>query len=91
MAVRPKDTGAEVLIDWTKEDELQEGAYFLFVKESEPWVDDTTGEVLEPGEFVPVGRGRILSFLGSGVKAQQIITTGEEGAPLEKGMPAITM
>jgi len=90
LSVRPKDTGAEVLINWTKEDELQEGAYFLFVQESEPWVDETTGEVLEPGEFVPVGRGRILSFLGSGVKAQQIIT-GEEGASLEQGMPAITM
>lgn len=90
MSVRPKDTGAEVLINWTQEDELQEGAYFLFIQESEPWVDETTGEVLEPGEFVPVGRGRILSFLGSGVKAQQIIT-GEEGAPLEQGMPAITM
>ena len=90
MSVRPKDTGAEVLINWTQEDELQQGAYFLFIQESEPWVDETTGEVLEPGEFVPVGRGRILSFLGSGVKAQQIIT-GEEGAPLEQGMPAITM
>lgn len=90
LSVRPKPGGAEVLINWTKEDELQEGAYFLFVQESEPWVDETTGEVLEPGEFVPVGRGRILSFLGSGVKAQQI-ETGEEGATLEQGMPAITM
>lgn len=90
LSVRPKDSGAEVLINWTKEDELQEGAYFLFVQESEPWVDETTGEILEPGEFVPVGRGRILSFLGSGVKAQQIIS-GEEGAQLEQGMPAITM
>jgi len=82
--------GTDVLVNWTKEDEVQEGAYFLFVQEQEPWKDETTGEVLEPGEFVPVGRGRILSFLGSGVKAQQV-QTGEEGATIEQGMPAITM
>ena len=82
--------GTDVLVNWTKEDEVQEGAYFLFVKEQEPWKDETTGEVLEPGEFVPVGRGRILSFLGSGVKTQQV-KTGEEGATVEQGMPAITM
>lgn len=82
--------GTDVLVNWTKEDSVQEGAYFLFVKEEEPWKDETTGEVLEPGEFVPVGRGRILSFLGSGVKAQQV-KTGEEGATIEQGMPAITM
>lgn len=82
--------GTDVLVNWTKEDAVQEGAYFLFVKEEEPWKDETTGEVLEPGEFVPVGRGRILSFLGSGVKAQQV-QTGEEGATVEQGMPAITM
>lgn len=83
--------GTDVLVNWTKEDAVQEGAYFLFVKEEEPWKDETTGEVLEPGEFVPVGRGRILSFLGgSGVKTQQV-QTGEEGATIEQGMPAITM
>lgn len=83
--------GPDVLVNWTKEDAVQEGAYFLFVKEEEPWKDETTGEVLEPGEYVPVGRGRILSFMGgSGVKAQQV-QTGEEGAPIEQGMPAITM
>lgn len=90
LSVRPSDKGAEVLVNWTKEDAIPEGAYFLFVQEQEPWVDESTGEVLEPGEFVPVGRGRILSFLGSGVKAQQVIT-GEEGATIEQGMPAITM
>lgn len=82
--------GTDVLVNWTKEDSVQEGAYFLFVKEEAPWKDETTGEVLEPGEFVPVGRGRILSFLGSGVKTQQV-KTGEEGATIEQGMPAITM
>ena len=50
----------------------------------------STGEVLEPGEFVPVGRGKVLSFLSSGVKAQKV-DSGEEGVTLEKGMPAITM
>ncbi len=90
QSVRAKDGGAEVLINWTQEDGLQEGAYFLFVQEQEPWVDEDTGEVLEPGEFVPVSRGKILSFLSSGVKARQIIS-GEEGVSLEKGMPAITM
>jgi hypothetical protein len=82
--------GNDVLINWTKEDGLQEGAYFLFVQEQEPWLDEDTGEVLEPGEFVPVGRGKILSFLKSGVKAQQVVS-GEEGVTLETGMPAITM
>jgi hypothetical protein len=83
--------GPDVLVNWTKEDAVQEGAYFLFVKEEEPWTDETTGEVLEPGEYVPVGRGRILSFMGgSGVKAQQV-QTEEEGATIEQGMPAITM
>jgi len=82
--------GESVLVDWTKEDGVQEGAYFLFVQEQEPWVDEDTGEVLEPGEFVPVGRGKVLSFLSSGVKAQKV-DSGEEGVTLEKGMPAITM
>jgi len=89
-SVRAKAGGAEVLVDWTKEDGVQEGAYFLFVQEQEPWVDEDTGEVLEPGEFVPVSRGKIISFMSSGVKAQQILS-GEEGVTLEQGMPAITM
>ena len=47
--------GTDVLVNWTKEDSVQEGAYFLFVKEEAPWKDETTGEVLEPGEFVWTG------------------------------------
>lgn len=89
-SVRAKAEGAEVLVDWTKEDGIQEGAYFLFVQEQEPWIDEDTGEVLEPGEYVPVSRGKVLSFMSSGVKAQQILS-GEEGVTLEQGMPAITM
>jgi hypothetical protein len=82
--------GQDVLVDWTREDGVQEGAYFLFVQEQEPWIDEDTGEVLEPGEYLPVARGKVLSFLSSGVKARQIATE-EEGVTLEQGMPAITM
>ena len=80
----------ELLMNWTAEDGVREGAYCLVVKEEEPWVDETTGEVLAPGEFVEVGRAKIQSVQSSGARARAVEGT-EEGTSLEKGMPAITM
>lgn len=86
MAVRQQ----ELLMNWTNEDGVREGAYCLVVKEEEPWVDEATGEVLAPGEFVEVGRAKIQSVQSSGARARTVEST-QEGTQLEKGMPAITM
>jgi len=90
LAVRPQDAGAEVLVNWTPEDGVRPGAYMLVVREEEPWVDEATGEVLAPGEYVEVGRAKVQSVQSSGARAKTVETT-EEGTQLEKGMPAITM
>jgi hypothetical protein len=83
----------DMLVNWTVEDGVREGAYLLLLHEEEPWVDEDTGEVLAPGEYVPVGRARIENVLKSGVKATAVQEKEEEkeGVKLEKGMPAITM
>ena len=82
--------GADFLLNWTKEDGVREGAYALIVREEAPWVDEKTGEVLQPGEFVEVGRARIQSVLQSGSKAQAV-EPKKEDAKLEPGLPAVTM
>ncbi|HPO13609.1 MAG TPA: CsgG/HfaB family protein [Candidatus Hydrogenedentes bacterium] len=86
MAVRNQD----LLLNWTKEDGVREGAYVLIVHEEEPWIDQTTGEVLQPGEFVEVGRAKIMSVMSNGTKAQTVAPT-KEGAKIDQGLPAITM
>lgn len=93
MAVKDKPDGAELLVNWTKEDGVREGMYLLVVKEDEPWVDDTTGEILEPGEIVEVCRAKIQSILSSGSKAKAVKPADAEGedVKLEKGMAAVSM
>lgn len=86
LAVRDSD----LLLNWTREDGVREGAYVIVVHEEKPWVDQTTGEVLQPGEFVEVGRARIMSVLQNGTRARTV-ERKEEGVKLETGMPAITM
>ncbi|HNT88559.1 MAG TPA: CsgG/HfaB family protein, partial [Candidatus Hydrogenedentes bacterium] len=90
LAVRGQDAGAEVLVNWTPEDGVRPGAYMLVVREEEPWVDEDTGEVLAPGEYVEVGRAKVQSVQSSGARARTVEQT-QEGRQLEKGMPAITM
>lgn len=90
LAVRQQDAAAEVLVNWTPEDGVRPGAYMLVVREEEPWIDEATGEVLAPGEYIEVGRAKVQSVQSSGARAKTVETT-EEGTPLEKGMPAITM
>lgn len=80
----------ELLVNWTTEDGVREGAYLLVVQEQAPWIDESTGEVLEPGEFVEVGRAKILTVSPTGSKARTV-ERKEEGVTFEKGMPAITM
>lgn len=80
----------EVLLNWSKEDGVREGAYVLIVHEDAPWVDQSTGEVLQPGEFVEVGRAKVLSVLQNGTKARAV-EHKQEGTKLETGLPAITM
>ena len=90
LAVRPKKDGSEMLVNWTKEDGVREGAYLLIVHEDEPWVDDTTGEILAEGEVVEVSRGRITRVTGSGAQAKETKQDTAE-VKLEQGMAAITM
>lgn len=86
LAVRNQD----LLLNWTKEDGVREGAYVLIVHEEEPWVDQTTGEVLQAGEYTEVGRAKITGVMTNGSKAQ-IIAPTKEGAKIDQGLPAITM
>ncbi len=86
VAVRDND----LLLNWTKEDGVREGAYVLIVQEEAPWVGQTTGEVLQPGEFVEIGRAKVLNVLQNGTKARAV-ERKEEGKKLETGLPAITM
>jgi len=90
MAVRGAGAGAELLLNWTKEDGVRQGAYLLLVNETPAWVDETTGEVLAPPEYVPVGRARIESPGDTGTRAKTL-DLQQEGATIEKGMPAVTM
>jgi len=90
VAVRGAGAGAELLMNWTKEDGVRQGAYLLLVNETPAWVDETTGEVLAPPEYVPVGRARIESPGDTGTRAKTL-DLQQEGATIEKGMPAVTM
>lgn len=81
--------GQDLLLNWTAEDGVREGAYVLLVAEEPPFIDEDTGEVLEPGEYRIVGRARITGVSDTGARARAV---GElEGAALEQGMPAVTM
>lgn len=89
---RESGGGVEMLLNWTQEDGVREGSYVLLVNESEPWIDQSTGEVLEPGELTPVGRAKITGVSATSARAR--VVPGEdqkEGVKVEKGMPAITM
>jgi len=46
--------------------------------------------VLAPPEYVPVGRARIESPGDTGTRAKTL-DLQQEGATIEKGMPAVTM
>ena len=81
---------AQMLLSWTSEDGVRPGAYVLLVHEEPPWLDEDTGEVLEPGQFIEVGRARVESTSSSSTRARTV-ETSEEGVTLAKGMPAITM
>lgn len=87
LSVRPQPDGADLLVNWTKEDGVVEGMYMLIVKE-DLWVDETTGEVLDQ-DIVEIGRAKIERILTNGSKAKAI--KAEEGAELAEGMAAITM
>jgi hypothetical protein len=81
--------GQDLLLNFTAEDGVREGAYVLLVTEEPPFIDEDTGEVLEPGEYKVIGRAQITGVSESGARARAV---GElEGATLEQGMPAVTM
>lgn len=82
--------GEDMLLNWTREDGIREGAYCIVVQEEAPWVDENTGEVIEPGEFVAIGRGQITGVLQNGCKARAV-ERNEEETRFESGMPAVTM
>jgi len=90
LAVRPRADGSVMLVNWTKDDGIREGMYMLVVQEDEPWVDETTGEVLAEGDVLPVTRGRIQRVSSTGAQAKEIKQEGEE-VTVEPGMAAISM
>lgn len=89
LLTKPSGDRMILLINWTKEDAVPEGAYVLAVHQEPPFVDDTTGEVLMEGETIVVGRARVTKVSTSAMA--ETIELGQEGVTLEKGMPAITM
>jgi hypothetical protein len=82
-------SGDRAVIDWSAEDGVRPGSYVLLLKKGAPTLDPVTGEVLAPGELREAGRARVESV--SGDTRTVIIERKEEGAPVEQGMPAITM
>lgn len=90
LGVRGAMPNAQLLVNWTAEDGIQEGVYLFVVHEEEPWVDEDTGEVLAPAEYVPVSRARVVRVTGSATRAETM-RQEQEGIELEQGMPAITM
>jgi len=90
VAVREKPDGAEMLVNWTKEDGVREGAYMLVVEETEPWLDAATGEVLAPGEMAEVARGRIENVMQTGSRARAV-RREQESTKIEQGMAAVAM
>jgi len=89
LSVRARGDSAELLVNWTQEDGVRQGAYLLMLHEDEPWIDETTGEVLEPGMLVEVGRARITATTATSTRAETV--ERNEEVPLEQGMPAISM
>jgi len=83
--------GNKALVNWTREDGVLEGMYLLVVHQEEPWIDDDTGEVLEEGEIVEVGRARIDRVTTGNTTAVLSADAEAEGAELATGMAAITM
>lgn len=58
--------GEQVLADYTADIGVKENSYFLFLKVvQEAWVDDATGEVLDPAVYGVGGRARIDSVQAS--------------------------
>jgi hypothetical protein len=83
--------GNELLLNWTPEDGVRDGMHVLVVHQTEPWVDETTGEVLAPGDVVPIAEGAIQAVQPSGSRAQVMERDAAEGVEIEQGMPAVTM
>lgn len=90
LSVREKADGSEMLVNWTKEDGVHEGMYLVVVHEDQPWIDESTGEVLAPGEILEVSRGRIVGILSTGARAQEVKRENQD-VKLEQGMAAVTM
>jgi len=82
--------GNQMVVDWTEEDGVRSGAYMMVVYEDDPWIDEDTGEVLMPGEILPVSRGRLEAVTTTNSRAVTFQRDQEE-INLDAGMPAITM
>jgi len=84
----------QLLLNWTKEDGIQEDMYMLVVYETDPWVDDETGEVLAEGEVALVARGiikRVQAANSLATVKEHIEQETGEVVDIEKGMAAVTM
>lgn len=82
--------GNEVVLDWSAEDGARVGSLVLLLQSGDAWLDPDTQEILEPGELREAARARIVEVSATETRAV-IVERKEEGAPVEQGMPAITM
>lgn len=82
--------GDEVVLGWGAEDGARVGNLVLLLQGDAPSVDPDTQEVFEPGELREAARARIVEVSATETRAV-IVERKEEGAPVEQGMPAITM
>jgi len=82
--------GGELLLNWTREDGILPGAPILVVREEPPWIDEATGEVLSPPEYVPLCRGRVEQPGDSATRARTLEQPNGT-VPIEKGMPVVSM
>lgn len=78
-----------MLLNWTEEDGVLEGMHLWVVHQTEPWIDEDTGEILEEGEIIKIGEAAISKVTRKATTAQEVEREGS--VELEKGMATITM
>ncbi|MFM1922054.1 MAG: hypothetical protein RLZZ303_3688, partial [Candidatus Hydrogenedentota bacterium] len=82
--------GGRLTLNLGEADGLRLGAYVLLVHREPDVVDPDSGEVIWPGAEAVIGRARI-ERVGAEDSEAVIVELQEGGAPVEEGMPAVTM
>ena len=90
MAVREVAGGAEMLVNWTKDDGIREGAYLMVVHEEASQGGGDWGAIAGAPDVKALCRAKIQKILPNAAQGK-VVNLTVEGIKLEKGMAAITM